>query len=385
MVFACGLAAVAWIIARREFRLERAAWPLGVFFGVGVITSAAGWLSLGGPLLASQLFRITAWLLVAVAALCSRDTVRQLHGMLVGTASALLLVYAIGLVEIVTGFKVALWLIPSNSTADRLASDRWLAQAIFVNYNDYAIALAALCVLVGARLLFDAGRKPLVQAARAFILVTAAFMAIYTMSRAALLSMAAGAALLLLLAMRVTRSKPIHWAWGVAAAVLGSAGMFAVWRTSWVQDGSTSGRRQIIQYGIDLFQMHPMRLLTGFGSQDAYVALATQTYGERLFDPHNLLLELPIAFGIFGMAAYLVCWGQVLWQGIIRQNVVRYSLAYQMIVWAALTPLFGIASSAFLPYGYAWIGLIGAYGWFMVTRSRPDLPRRTPGRLDSVA
>lgn len=372
LTLAFALTAVGWLAVRRELRPTGVASPLWVFLGITVIMSGIGWAQTGSPLQQTALYSLLPWVLVAAAVLWGSRPVQQLQALTWGSMAGLGLVYLIGLFEFLTGNKISLILHPDSSTAWRVANERFLVQSVFVNSNDFAVAMVVMFAFVGVRLIFDAGRPRPIFWARILTLATSTLMIVASTSRGALLGLAVVAALICAVSVRVVRpvlAKRIERIIGVGTVVgvLAETGIIVMA----IFGSDSGGRRLILQSAVRLFVQDPVRALFGYGSYEAYSSAAQAVFGDVLMDPHNLFLELVILYGIAGLLAFVFAWLYFVWQGLVRQQIIRYSLAISSVIWVVLLPILGVVPSLFFPYSYFWVALIAAQGWLGLDRHIP--------------
>lgn len=369
---ALAICALLWLAIVKDLHPSLECWPLWATFFVFLLSSGVSWLTEGGPFLTSYFSLAASWLLFAISVLWTSNRVRQLQAALVGFVAGLLLTWGIGIFEVVTGKKVSLWIHPDSATSQRVLEDRFLAQSVFTNTNDFAVALAMLSAILLARMIFDSGSAAW-QTTRIVVAASSALMLMKTSSRGATLALGLTPILVLVLFIRQSPGFKLRLRWvfiGVSALLLSGV---IIWRSSWVQDTSTASRENILTNVLTMLGAEPERALFGFGSLDNYSNSAVNRFGQILMDPHNLGLELIIAYGSIGFVATLGLFLYLIVKTVVKGQLPRYSLAFASAAVALVVPVVGVVPSAFLPYPYLWMGLIMLAGWSWVSESRPDL------------
>lgn len=280
---------------------------------------------------------------------------RAASGLYIGA----IMTWLMGMGEIVTGVKLLPMLYPGANTLDAVASSRWIVTATYPNYNDYDVVMAMLFTGVLARLWFQP-RRGWVLIGRLFILLSCAAMIVVAGSRGALVACVGAIGLLVILNVRRMHSA----AMGVRACVWGGGLLLAlavgVWMSPYVQDHSTAQRGVILSNATAMLVSDPPSLLLGYGSLVGYQSAAAMVYGDMLMDPHNLLLEIVIRYGIVALLLFLVCWVWILVRGYApRRPAADWQTAYVLSV-VLLLPVLGIVPASTLRYHVAWIYMIVA-------------------------
>ncbi|QCV96117.1 O-antigen ligase family protein [Acidipropionibacterium acidipropionici] len=265
-------------------------------------------------------------------------------------------VWLIALGEMVTGIKLLPILYPDANTVSYVQSSRFIVSATYPNINDFSVVLTMLVIAVVAKMLFDPvrGRK---NAGRWFVLLTALFMVVMSTSRGALVGCLAGVALLIVL--NVRRLHP-H-ALGVRAGLFGGGLIVFVaavfFTSSYVQDHSTATRGQIFNNAMSMLAGSPVDALLGYGSLTSYQNAAKVAFGDVLMDPHNLLLEITLNYGVIALVLFIVVWLWVLLRGFLpRRPMVDWQTAFGLTI-VVLLPVLGVVPSSTLRYHVTWIYL----------------------------
>lgn len=317
---------------------------------------------------------------VAAAIFTGGRVVRATDRLVDGLYLGLLMVWALSIFEAVTGFKFMTVLYPDANTVKALQANRFYVAALFPNYNDYSVAMALLCTLLVARLLF----RPvgvLQTCARLFVLATATFFILVMGSRGALVGVLAGAVLVAVLSVRVLHPRLFGIRLVVTAALLVTGLAVAVMQTPWFNDNSTA-KRGIILGNISAMQSaDPVSALLGWGSATSYKDAAALLYDKFLMDPHNVLAEIAVWYGIPALLGYLVVWFVV----VLRRGLFQLQLdptwrSIGVLSIALLMPVLGVVPASTLRYHIFWLWLVAtsAYilDWRRQHRARPVQPAR---------
>ncbi|MCI1748595.1 MAG: O-antigen ligase family protein [Acidipropionibacterium sp.] len=289
---------------------------------------------------------------------------RTLEGLYWGAVA----VWLMGIGEMVTGVKLLPILYPGANTAGAVSSSRFVVSATYPNYNDFCVVLTMLFTGVLARMWFQPVRG-LRNAGRWVILLTTMFMVVVMGSRGALLGCVVAFALLVILNIRRLHRA----AMGVRAGLLGGALVIvagiALFSSSYVQDHSTAQRGAILGNALTMLMGSPADALLGYGSLVDYQAAAAAAYGNILMDPHNLLLELWLRYGVLALVLFIAVWLWVLVRGYLpRTPMVGWHTAFGLVV-VVLMPVLGVVPSSTLRYHVTWLYL--AATCLLVAQMRP--------------
>ena len=283
-------------------------------------------------------------------------TARQvLHGLYWGA----ILVWLIGMGEIVTGVKLLPLLYPRANTLGAVSKNRWVVTATYPNYNDYGVVMAMLFTAVLARLWFNP-RRGAIRLGRLFVLATCLVMILIGGSRGALFGCICAVMLLFVLNVRRLHTAAMGvraFVWGGALVIVLGTGL---WMSPYVQDHSTAERGTIMANALSMTLSNPAALLLGYGSLSEYQARASALYGHVLMDPHNLLLEIVLRYGAIAMILFVVCWLWILVRGFLpRRPVADWQAAFGLTV-VMLFPVLGVVPSSTLRYHVTWLYLVAA-------------------------
>lgn len=286
------------------------------------------------------------------------------EGLYIGLA----LSWLVSMGEVVTGIKMMDIIYPGNNTASLISHNRLFVSAFFPNYNDYCVAMVMLCTLVMARMVFQPRAGTGRTALRLLMLLTSTFLIVHMGSRGALIGLVIAAGIIALLATRTInlRAVPVRLAFLCLVVLVGIAGL--VFTSSYVQDHSTATRGTIITNALTLMGEHPVNALLGFGALTAYQAAARDRFGDILMDPHNLLLEMAISYGVPALVMYLVCWLGVLRRGLVRMQQAMTWRSVAALTITALMPVLGVVPSSTLRYHVTWLWLVAAMGYLQAAR-----------------
>jgi len=193
----------------------------------------------------------------------------------------------------------------------------------------------------------------------------------------------AGVALLIVLNVRRLHPRAL----GVRAGLFGGglivlvAGIFLA--SPYVQDHSTATRGQIFGNAMSMLAGSPADALLGYGSLASYQSAAKAAFGDVLMDPHNMLLEITLNYGVIALVLFIVVWLWVLMRGFLpRRPMADWQTAFGLTT-VVLLPLLGVVPSSTLRYHVTWIylaatTLLVAEGAEARTPTRPELSDEQP-------
>ncbi|AOH45520.1 O-antigen ligase domain-containing protein [Propionibacterium sp. NM47_B9-13] len=270
-----------------------------------------------------------------------------------------ILVWLIGMGEIATGVKLLPLLYPGANTLGAVSKSRWIVTATYPNYNDYGVVMAMLFTAVLARLWFNP-KGGAVRLGRLFILATCLAMVLIGGSRGALFGCICAVILLFVLNVRRLHTAAMGvraFFWGGALVLVLGAGL---WMSPYVQDHSTAERGTIMANALSMTLSDPVALFLGYGSLSEYQARASALFGNVLMDPHNLLLEIILRYGVIAMILFVACWLWILVRGFLpRRPVADWQAAFGLTV-VMLFPVLGVVPSSTLRYHVTWLYLVAA-------------------------
>lgn len=362
------------LVLRRGTTMRPLWWLLGAALGGGLMAvvihpEAAA----GAPSVAVAAVMVCWTIAVASAPRPSRTAAHVVNGLYGG----LLVSWAIAIGEVVTGIKLLPVLYPRANTVAAVLKNRFYVTATFPNYNDFSIALVMLGVIVMCKLAFQPRVHPLTVVFRWTVLGTSGFLIASMGSRGALVSLLAGAGVVAIVSARV------HHAWLMRRAVLLPAALIAaitgagVVLSPYVQDHSTALRGMIADNIAAMMADEPSSFWFGWGSYPRFAADALNHFGPILMDPHNLLLEWIIWFGIGAAVAFVVAWLVLVVCGLLGGLVPHTWQGTSALVVAVLFPILGIVPSSTLRYHLVWLWFIAAFaGLGEMRRHRSQAKRR---------
>ena len=297
-----------------------------------------------------------------------RDNVRGIiTGMVAGFSTAL----AIACFEILTGLRLLTIGQESNKKLQQsLLEGRFRTGAIYTNYNDLSVALTILTLILVGRLLFGSKRNPVTTTIHVVVAAAASSLVVLMGSRGSLAGLLLGLLVIVLLASRA--ASPRVWTNLRVGAILAVAGGLVayVWTSPYVQDHSTAIRERILQSAIHLMDLEPMTWLLGFSSELRYAEHAAALYGNELMNPHNLILELLLNYGVVGLAAAAKAWFVLVVRGLSVSAPLHWALP-TFTVAALVIPVLGLVPSTTLPYGFIQLLVLGLAG-SILARRRPS-------------
>lgn len=333
-------------------------WSVWVWMALTLVPSFIA-MATDGLLLERNFFLITLSLALTAAVVFrgsdgDSGAKALMNGMFVGFAT----LASIGVVEVVTGFKLLFVRYPDSVVASWAVADRLITTAMYPNFNDFSVALALLCIFIAARFLVRPGSVG-VQVWRVAIVLLLGAWIFHMGSRGALLGLVAGLVVLILLSerRRDASSLPGWFLIMVTSAVIGAA--FVLSQTVFVQDENTAERMRILARLWELVSLDPLRALIGFGAATHLDGLSQQFLGGSLVNPHNIFAEAMLWGGILGLFGFLLCWGYIAWQAVLNRTGASW---YSMGAVAAtlVMPLLGVTPSVVLHYLFPQLLMIVA-------------------------
>lgn len=306
--------------------------------------------------------------LLVVATMFTGRPRRALDRLFDGLYLGLLFHWALSMAEAVTGVKMLPLLYPGANTAAAVAKHRFFVTSMFPNYNDYSVAMTLLVCILLTRMLFHRASSGLVRLARVLVVCTATFEVAYMGSRGCVIAIAAIALLLVVVNIRSLHPHALtvrHAAFALVALLVAVAGLAV---SPLMADNSTFQRGVIAQNVFSMIGHEPMRGLVGWGSLAAYQKDAADVFGPRLMDPHNLLLEVVIWFGIPTLLVWLACWWRVLRHGLMSRDWGNDWRGIAATVMVVAYPLLGVVPSSTLRYYLVWLFTVVAVGLPAVAR-----------------
>lgn len=278
---------------------------------------------------------------------------RSLAGLYWGAVA----VWGISLGEIVSGIKLLPILYPGANTVTNVESGRFVTSATYPNINDFCVVLAMLFVAVLAKIWFDPVRGAR-NIGRWAILASSLAEVVLMGSRGALLGCIVGFALLVVLNIRRQHSAALGW----PAAIYGGGfliiGGIALLNSPYIQDHSTAKRGMILDNALTMLAGSPADTMLGYGSLGTYLSAARTAYGDFLMDPHNLLLEITLNYGVPALILFMALWLWVLVRGFLpRRPMVDWQTAFGLTI-VVLLPILGVVPSSTLRYHVTWIYLV---------------------------
>jgi len=372
------LMGLAWTaIATGRFGVVRSVrllyWTFVGILAVGVLTLPLSTdLPAGIALLVTTAVGMSAMLLIPVdGGVDAAELVRE--GWVVALSGTLV----VAGVEIGTGTHFAL------SIEDRAVGGTFgelpYASVFFGNYNNYSAYLClAYPLVLGA--LMDArswGR-------RLFLILcavlTAAVVVVNT-SRMAMLFVAFATVCALFVQRRSSRLIPILLLAAVAGIVQATefSWQYTLLRLSQVfSDESTNERAGLVMASLDaLWQSLGLGLGPG-----GFVNFAESSYPHLIPNPHNMLLEFAVNFGIVG-AALFVAAIVVIWMAAWRAKTLPLGLRFPLLVTLPCVPLIGAINSLAVGYTYWWVWIASMVA--IVAAGSPGAVERSTGSIDKAS
>lgn len=300
--------------------------------------------------------------LFSAAVLWTGDVGANVRGVAAGLLAGFTTALGLAWFEIVTGLRLLTIGREDNKGLQQSLSDgRFRTGAFYTNYNDLSVALTILSILLVGAILFLPRVTRNVQVLRLVSLVAAASLVVLMGSRGSLAALLLGVAVLVLLAARAVRPHVwTHRRVGLTALAAAALGYLA-WNSPYVQDHSTAARERIAEGALRLMDLDPITWVIGYSSDRRYLDLATALYHDQLMNPHNLVLELLLAYGLPGLVAVGVVWVVLVTRGlsVIRPKDWTVSAFTAAVL---VLPVLGTVPSSTLPYGFPQLLALGLAG-----------------------
>lgn len=332
----------------------------GAFFIAGLVTSAVATVSSPSGFLNGYFVMMLAFALLAGATWFSGDVWRNLRVLMTAVFVGLWFHFALSMIELFSGIKILAIRAPGASTVPTVLADPWVVTSLFVNYNDYSVAMVIFIDLLIASLAFSRGTARWAVVAQCLALALVTVVVIMIGSRGAFVALAFSGLILALLLLRFTRPSllPRRRMWLIFG--LGGLAFAVLWNSPYFQNHSTAWRAQIISQVLAMLASNPSRLLIGYGSEGAFGAAAAAAYPGQLMNPHNLVVELVVAYGIVAMLLFVAALVVVMVRGIIRLEVPMNAPGLAAVATGVSLVVYGSVPSAYLAYGYPYLFLITA-------------------------
>lgn len=359
MLGALPIIVIAWHGLRRGTGLR--ARPLWWFIGVSLITSAGGVaLNLkGAGVVVNSFTLMVAIAALAIAVFYTGRTELAARRLLQGTMWGLIVLWAIGCMEVVTNYKLLPHMYPTSAAIPDVLANRLYASAIYTNYNDFCVSLVLLCTVLVAKLLLDRGAGAASKIFAGIVVGTSVVLIVAMGSRGALLALFASVGLTMFWVVRMRHPEIPHARWRLSGSVVLLLGLAVLWGSSFIQDRSTAGRVGIIGNAISMLTHDPLKIVFGYGSFTGYTAAAATAYPGILMDPHNLFLEFVLCYGAPALLMYVWCWVWLV-RRFWRHTRPASWWTVGAMVNAVLAPVLGVVPSSTLRYYLVYVFLICA-------------------------
>lgn len=279
--------------------------------------------------------------------------------------------WAIAVGEIVTGVKLLPIMYPDASAVQLVQNNRLYASATFPNYNDFCVALV---LLVGFELAAVLARHRTVnQRVVSGVIVAVALGLIAAMgSRGAL--MGSIAVILVVGLLWARRARPHLVNRGVVSLIVGGGaiGLLLLIGRGVFSDNSSKVRVGIIDTLTTVWAHEPLKALFGYGSLTTYKDAMSAAFPDQLLDPHNLLLELGIWFGVPVAIVAVGFWVVLVWRGLVVNRPTDGVLPNATLALATVYPVIGVVPSSTLRYHVFWFIMIAAATYVATAWRRAD-------------
>jgi O-antigen ligase len=277
-------------------------------------------------------------------------------------------------VEIVTGAHFA------YSLEDRAVGGAFgelpYASVFFGNYNNYSTYLClAYPMVLGA--IMDAQHLGRRLALVCCAVLTGAVVLVNT-SRMAMLFVAFVTVCAVLTQRRTGRLVPIVLLAAVAGIVQATefSWQYTLLRLGQVfSDDSTSERAGLVVASIDALAQS---LGLGLGP-GGFVEFVETSYPHLIPNPHNMLLEFAVNFGIVGAALFIAAI-VVIWMAAWRAKALPLGLRFPLLVTLPCVPLIGAINSLAVGYTYWWVWIASTVA--IVAAGSPGVANRSAGSIE---
>lgn len=346
-----------WHVGRR-----RGEWSVWVWLALTFIPSLAAAMRWDLLLERPYLIQVVAVTLAAMVALRGSAEDAGARAMMQGMYAGFAALAVIGVAEVATGYKLLFLRYPDSVVASWAAADRFITTAMYPNYNDFSIALVLLGIMLVARFLMCPGRW-WVQAGRLGAVVILAAWVLHMGSRGALLGLLAGVAVMVVLTERKRDAASLApWFLTTVACVVVLAAV-VLSQSSYVNDGDTEERGEILARLWRLAELDPIRFLVGFGSSDSLEEASRRYLSGALVNPHNILAESMLWAGLFGLVGLATVWLYVVRRALINDTG-RTWYAMAAVSATLVMPLLGVTPSVILSYLFPQLLLIASVASF---------------------
>lgn len=340
----------------------------------GALIGAARHLS-WTPAVSNAVVEVVGLILLTVAVTATGQPRANLRMLLDGLMWGLGVAWVISIGELVTGTKLLPILYPDSDNALVVADKRLAVSSVYPNYNDYSVLMAMLAIGLTAQILFGRRVHPLWRIGRVGVILSIVALVTAMGSRGSLAALALGVLILFLVAVREQRPAVLTPRLVVTTLAVTACVAGVVLESPYVRDHSTQVRSRILDGVIQMIRSDPLSGIFGWGSMSGYGTDAEQTFGpDVLMDPHNLIIEIVIWFGLAALVAMagVWCWsiGTVMTGDLSRMS---WHEATALAATVAL-PLIGIISSSTLRYHIFLLFPLMACAWRGLRAGSPAEP-----------
>ncbi len=346
------LPATAIVMAGLHRPRRDSVW-LWVFLGSALVASAVSTVVSPEATPIVNIFSITAVFVVFSTAILATGLENRVSS---AVMSALYwsfgITLLIGLGEVASGIRLTKYFYPNSSSLT--VDNRLLVAAYFPNYNDFAVVVTMFGLMTLIRFLLVPGSTR-VQAARLTAYTAASVLIIGQGSRGALIALLLGSVIVVIQSIRLIRPYLIT-PFSVVLSALGTllAGAL-LWVSPFIQDHSTAVRGSILDNTLELTPDTSSRFWFGWGDNSIFKEAALQEFPWQLMDPHNVLLETFVWYGLPTLIALVVLWGYVTWRGIWRLEIRSGWEPMAAVLLFSMMPILGMVPSSSLRYYYIFL------------------------------
>ena len=287
------------------------------------------------------------------------------------------IIAAISVLEVLLDSNLMSVIYPASEILSYMQADRFRVSSIFVNFNDFSTAMIIYTLQLLSRL--KNARKPTPKLTYFAMFIFVFGICFYMGSRGYLVSLILYLAIRLYLWSKVTFSKSVSRLLIISFLMLLLMSIFllASFLSSYVLDNSNMKRIWIFSNYFKMIFMDIEHFIYGFGGYLNYQELARFDCSECTVDPHNLFLELAIAYGGGAFFAFLFLYINT--SLYFLKNAKYFNEAEKILTYVfMLTIISGTIPSSTLKYYYIFFIIVAIPAIRSNVKKRQSLISYTP-------
>ncbi|MDN3715931.1 O-antigen ligase family protein [Vibrio breoganii] len=251
----------------------------------------------------------------------------------------------ISMSEIIFNYSIAGYLYEESPMIDAMSNNRYLVSSMFANYNDFSFAMYFYISILWFEIFNSKKKQSLIKA---IVMFSAIVICIMIGSRGFILSFIMTIWFSFLLSFNTMKGKQ----WCISLSFIVLIAVIPILALIF-SDNSTSIRSRIIFDYFDYIIESPYYLIFGFGELNNYVTTFTSLYGEKLYDPHNIFLELILTYGLLPFVLLLIIYFKAAYRILfIRNNALMQTSEWYLAPILLTLPVIGAVPSSSLLYYY---------------------------------